>query len=147
METVKRVDRIDQQGNIREHILVEGDEGRTICGLLVEQFQAPAGNRPCARCEHTWSRYVARAAGLSVVVTHADGVEWARAARNTAKLHSLVRTEGVDAIGERLRQEATIFRSFEGLDTNFLDEKAHKEYADAVLRLVELAKAFTGEDA
>lgn len=81
------------------------------------------------------------------VVTHTDGVEWAGALRNLVKLYALTRTEGVDAIGERLKQEAQIFRSFEDLGTSFLSESDRKEYAGAVLRLVELAKALTGEDA
>lgn len=80
------------------------------------------------------------------VITHGDGVEWAGALRKLVKLYALTRTDGVDAIGERLKQEAQIFRSFEDLDTNFLDESDHKEYANAILRLVELAEALTGED-
>ena len=80
------------------------------------------------------------------VITHGDGVEWAGALRKLVKLYALTRTDGVDAIGERLKQEATIFRSFKDVDSKSLSADDRREYANAILRLVELAKALTGED-
>lgn len=47
---MKKIDRIDRRGNIREHILVEGSEQRTLCGLYVEMSQEPCGNAACFRC-------------------------------------------------------------------------------------------------
>lgn len=46
---VTKVDRIDDKGNIREHLTREGV--RTICGIEIGRRQTPCGNAPCRRCE------------------------------------------------------------------------------------------------
>lgn len=51
VEVRARIDRIDDNGNIREHILAEDDPARTLCGLVVYNSQKPIGNRTCKRCE------------------------------------------------------------------------------------------------
>lgn len=52
----KRIDRIDDNGNIREHILSSEDDTRTLCGLVVHNSQRPCGNRTCKRCAALDSR-------------------------------------------------------------------------------------------
>ncbi len=48
---MKIVDRIDQHGNITEHVLRPGRGDRyTLCGLYLHVTQPAAGNRPCRRC-------------------------------------------------------------------------------------------------
>jgi hypothetical protein len=49
MSQMTRVDRIDDRGDIREHLTRDGR--RTICGIEIGQRQAPCGNRPCKHCE------------------------------------------------------------------------------------------------
>lgn len=44
-----KVDRIDDRGNIREHLTRDGQ--RTICGIEIGQRQLPCGNATCRRCE------------------------------------------------------------------------------------------------
>ena len=44
-----KVDRIDDRGNIREHLTRDGQ--RTICGIEIGQRQPPCGNATCRRCE------------------------------------------------------------------------------------------------
>ena len=51
LRVLRQIDRIDDNGNIREHALNPADETRTVCGLAVHQAQEPAGNRTCQRCE------------------------------------------------------------------------------------------------
>lgn len=49
-----KIDRIDDKGNIREHLTRDGQ--RTICGLEIGQRQPPCGNAPCCRCEKIAAR-------------------------------------------------------------------------------------------
>lgn len=44
-----KVDRIDDSGNIREHLTRDGRG--TICGIAIGQRQAPCGNATCRCCE------------------------------------------------------------------------------------------------
>lgn len=50
----KRIDRIDDRGNIREHWTF--DDVRTICGIEIGYRQAACGNAPCRRCEKIIAR-------------------------------------------------------------------------------------------
>ena len=45
----RRIDRITQRGNIREHRTLDGE--RTMCGIAIEISQEPAGNAVCKRCQ------------------------------------------------------------------------------------------------
>jgi len=45
---VKRIDRIDTRGDIREHLT--SDNRTTICGLSIDLSQDAAGNGLCKRC-------------------------------------------------------------------------------------------------
>jgi hypothetical protein len=47
----QRIDRIDQKGNIREHIVHPRDPDKTLCGLVIGTSQRAMGNRVCQRCE------------------------------------------------------------------------------------------------
>jgi hypothetical protein len=49
-----KVDRIDDRGNIREHLTRDGH--RTICGIEIGQRQLPCGNATCRRCEKIAAR-------------------------------------------------------------------------------------------
>lgn len=49
-----KVDRIDDSGNIREHLTRDGH--RTICGIEIGQRQVPCGNATCRRCEKIAAR-------------------------------------------------------------------------------------------
>lgn len=49
-----KVDRIDNRGNIREHLTRDGR--RTICGIAIGQRQLPCGNATCGRCEKIAAR-------------------------------------------------------------------------------------------
>ncbi len=49
-----KVDRIDDKGNIREHLTRDGQ--RTICGIEIGQRQTPCGNATCRRCEKIAAR-------------------------------------------------------------------------------------------
>ena len=49
-----KVDRIDDSGNIREHLTRDGH--RTICGIEIGQRQTPCGNATCRRCEKIATR-------------------------------------------------------------------------------------------
>lgn len=44
-----KVDRIDNSGNIREHLTRDGRH--TICGIEIGQRQSPGGNATCRPCE------------------------------------------------------------------------------------------------
>lgn len=47
---MKKIDRYDGRGDIREHLTRDGQ--RTICGITIGGgWQSPCGNRPCKRCE------------------------------------------------------------------------------------------------
>jgi hypothetical protein len=43
------MDRIDDKGDIREHLTRDGR--RTICGIEIGMRQSACGNRPCKRCQ------------------------------------------------------------------------------------------------
>lgn len=46
---MRKIDRIDERGDIREHWTT--DDVRTICGVQIGgNRQEPAGNRECKRC-------------------------------------------------------------------------------------------------
>lgn len=45
-----RIDRIDNRGDIREHVVSSVRPGRTLCGLPILHSQEPAGNRECRCC-------------------------------------------------------------------------------------------------
>ncbi len=47
-DTPWSVDRIDKDGNIREHLTRDGE--RTICGFEINLDQDSAGNVRCKRC-------------------------------------------------------------------------------------------------
>lgn len=49
-----KVDRIDDKGNIREHLTLDGS--RTICGIEIGYRQTPCGNATCRRCEKIATR-------------------------------------------------------------------------------------------
>ena len=49
-----KIDRIDNRGDIREHLTRDGR--LTICGLAIEMSQPPCGNRSCKRCEKIIAR-------------------------------------------------------------------------------------------
>lgn len=49
MKEIERVDRIDDRGNIREH-LRRREEARTLCGLVIGMSQPACGNAECRRC-------------------------------------------------------------------------------------------------
>ena len=49
------VDRISNDGDIREHVL-RPDEDGTLCGLAISDRQEPAGNRRCQRCQRELDR-------------------------------------------------------------------------------------------
>ena len=51
---VTRIDRIDDRGDIREHLTRDGV--RTICGVEIGMRQSPCGNRACRRCEKIATR-------------------------------------------------------------------------------------------
>ena len=53
-KTFQRVDRIDDRGNIREHLTRDGI--RTICGIEIGLRQTPCGNASCKRCEKIVAR-------------------------------------------------------------------------------------------
>jgi hypothetical protein len=61
-KTAQKIDRIDDRGDICEHLTLDGQ--RTICGIEIGQRQPPCGNRACKRCEKISARcqIVARAA-------------------------------------------------------------------------------------
>ncbi len=44
-----KVDRIDSNGNIREHLRWD-DQRRTLCGLVIYSSQDACGNRTCKSC-------------------------------------------------------------------------------------------------
>jgi hypothetical protein len=48
---LKRIDRIDSRGDIREHVMHPTKEQTTLCGLSVRASQPTAGNRRCTNCE------------------------------------------------------------------------------------------------
>lgn len=48
---LKRIDRIDTNGFIREHLVSPDDEKRTLCGLELWNTQSACGNRGCKRCD------------------------------------------------------------------------------------------------
>lgn len=47
--TPHAIDRIDRNGNIREHLTFGGDV--TLCGVRLGMTQGPAGNARCRNCE------------------------------------------------------------------------------------------------
>jgi len=49
-----KIDRIDDRGNIREHLT--RDQRRTICGIEIGYRQDPCGNATCRRCEKIAAR-------------------------------------------------------------------------------------------
>jgi len=49
-----KIDRIDDRGDIREHLTRDGL--RTICGIEIGQRQPACGNRLCKRCEKIAAR-------------------------------------------------------------------------------------------
>ena len=49
-----KIDRIDDRGDIREHLTRDGR--RTICGIEIGMRQPPCGNRSCKRCEKIAAR-------------------------------------------------------------------------------------------
>ncbi len=67
MPEFRRIDRIDQRGNITEHVVRMLDTtigirraSRTVCGTPIDLAQKPAHNWPCQRCArvcraHGWS--------------------------------------------------------------------------------------------
>ena len=54
MTQIVRVDRIDNRGDIREHLTRDGK--RTICGIEIGMRQMPCGNATCRRCEKILAR-------------------------------------------------------------------------------------------
>lgn len=51
---MRKVDRIDNRGNIREHWTCDGR--RTLCGIEIGGRQDPCGNATCTRCEKIVAR-------------------------------------------------------------------------------------------
>ena len=49
-----KIDRIDNRGDIREHLTRDGR--LTICGIEIDMWQVPCGNAPCRRCEKIVAR-------------------------------------------------------------------------------------------
>ena len=54
IQQMTKIDRIDDKGNIREHLTRDGSH--TICGIEIGQRQAPYGNATCKRCEKIAAR-------------------------------------------------------------------------------------------
>ncbi len=70
IDRMTKIDRIDNKGDIREHLTRDGR--RTICGLSISGFartQPPCGNRSCKRCEKI-------AARLSEIIARAVVEAW-----------------------------------------------------------------------
>ena len=59
-----KIDRIDDRGNIREHLTRDGI--RTICGIEIGMRQVPCDNAPCKRCEKIVAR-LSETAGRGVM--------------------------------------------------------------------------------
>ena len=51
------IDRISQNGDIREHMTRDGR--RTLCGLTIDASQDPAGNTRCGRCRRITAKFPA----------------------------------------------------------------------------------------
>lgn len=49
-----KIDRIDDRGNIREHLTRDGQ--RTICDIEIGYRQSACGNAPCLRCQKIFDR-------------------------------------------------------------------------------------------
>ena len=59
----QRVDRISQNGDIREHLIdpVRPTGRTTLCGLRLHMTQPTCGNATCKRCEQIAARWAAEA--------------------------------------------------------------------------------------